>query len=180
MDGFLSKPIRPVELRQCLDRWGRELQDRQQLKSEDRELRIKDQGSKIEKAILDSGRNSESATTFALMDEDVLADLCELDADESGMLHSFVQGFRQAVPEHIAAMRQALAEHDGEQLRKVAHRLKGTAANVAACGVAEQCQALEMLGRSGALADGLALISELERRFRQTNEFFTQIGVLTP
>jgi hypothetical protein len=35
-----------------------------------------------------------------LIDEDVLADLRELDMGEPGVLQSFIDGFRRAVPEH--------------------------------------------------------------------------------
>jgi CheY-like chemotaxis protein len=183
MDDFLAKPLRPVELRKCLERWGRELQGRQGTTSEDRKLKIDDRGSATENRELnveDAGLDEHSATAIALIDYALLADLRELDGEQPGLLQSFVKGFLQAVPEHTALMRQALVADDGERLRQAAHRLKGTAANVAACRVAEQCQALEKLGRSGALSNGPALILELEIGVRQTSEFFEQMGVRAP
>ena len=37
-----------------------------------------------------------------MIDEDVLADLRELDMGEPGVLQSFIDGVRRAVPEHVA------------------------------------------------------------------------------
>jgi HPt (histidine-containing phosphotransfer) domain-containing protein len=65
-------------------------------------------------------------------------------------------------------------------LRKVAHRLKGTAANVGACGVAQQCRVLEELARLGTLADGASLVGELELRFERTVTLFIEKGVGHP
>jgi HPt (histidine-containing phosphotransfer) domain-containing protein len=117
------------------------------------------------------------AEKVALIDDALLSDLRELDQGETGLLRSFIDGFHQAVPEHVALMREALAAGDAEQLRKVAHRLKGTAANVAAQGIAAQCQALEELAGAGQLADVAGTIRDLEQCYERTNALFAQMRV---
>jgi CheY-like chemotaxis protein len=216
MNDFLTKPIKPLELRACLERWGRKAWGRTPI------LPGRSAGSESCPTSQQPGRSagaescptsqqpgrsagSESCPTSqpavssptaspaavspdpcplppdsSLIDEAVLADLRDLAADDPGLLGSFIDGFRQAVPEHVALMRDALAAGDGEQLRKVAHRLKGTAANVGACGVAAGCLELEKLGRSAVLTNGIALVCELERRYHRTAALFAAEGVSPP
>jgi signal transduction histidine kinase/DNA-binding response OmpR family regulator/HPt (histidine-containing phosphotransfer) domain-containing protein len=162
MDDFLTKPIKALDLRNCLERWGQKIADGQ--------LPVVDSST-------GANRSCEAPPAeVPLLDEDILADLEDLDAGEPGVLQSFLDGFRKASQEEVALIHQAVAAGDGEQLRKIAHRLKGTAANVGACGVADQCLALEKLGRSGTLAGAAPLVRELEQRCERTNALFLERG----
>jgi len=53
---------------------------------------------------------------------------------------------------HIAAIRSAVAEQDGERLSRAAHKIKGSAHPFCAAGVANAAQTLESIGESRDLA----------------------------
>ena len=58
----------------------------------------------------------------ALLDPRMLWDVCGGDA---GVLEKISQAFRARVPGHLAAVRDALREHDSLGLRAAAHKLRG-------------------------------------------------------
>jgi signal transduction histidine kinase/DNA-binding response OmpR family regulator/HPt (histidine-containing phosphotransfer) domain-containing protein len=196
MDDFLTKPIKPSELRQCLERWGQAVADGRDpgrgaspvptepgvaptpgaVMGRVPDLEIgrqpgPDPGPRPGMGGIEDGPPS-PAPDVALIDEIVMADLRELDSFEPGLLQSFIDGFRQAESEHVPLIYRAIEAGDAEELRQAAHRLRGTAANVGACGVAAQCAALEKLGRSGSVAGGASLVRELERRYHQSTILF--------
>ncbi len=172
MDDFLTKPIKPLDLRRCLEEWGSKLNH-----------------TVVEKpvetipapvVIPEPTIEAEPEPEVALIDEVTLADLRDLDEGEPGLMQSFIDGFREAVIAHLTLLRQAISDGDGEEVRQLAHRLRGTAANVGAAGVSERCAALERLGRSGDLAGATDMIEELESRFHRTLAVFAEMGVVKP
>jgi HPt (histidine-containing phosphotransfer) domain-containing protein len=162
MDDYLTKPVRVAELARCLERWGRLSAVPVPSPS------LPAQGGA-------PGEGADEAP--ALLDLAVLAELRELEeGGEVGMVQSFIDGFAYAVPQHLVLLREAAAAGSPEQLRQHAHRLKGTAANVGARGVAERCDALERLGRSGSVHGSEPLIDEVGRVFHQTMSLFAEQG----
>jgi CheY-like chemotaxis protein len=175
MDDFLTKPVKPMELCKCLELWGQKTADKNQAAGSNEQLRSRDD---VKTILAGNGSLTRpQPAPVVLIDEAVVADLRELDDGAARLLQGFVVSFQQAVPEHVALMQQALAAGEGEQLRKVAHRLKGLAANVGACGVAEQCRLLEELAKTGLLGGGAALVAELEQRVQATAARFVEMGV---
>ena len=65
------------------------------------------------------------------------------------------------MPETVAELQAAVAREDGEELRALAHRLKGSALNLGAARVAQVSLALEESGREDC-ADASPLLVELE------------------
>ncbi len=159
MDDYLAKPIRVEELRACLTRWGRQPEE----------------APSPPAAVLAAPPEAAAPPYSSLLDLDVLAELEELESSgDPGLVESFVAGLRDAVPEHAAQLRQAIAAGDAKQVQQLAHRLKGTALNIGARGVVEKCQALESLGRAGNVEGALSLLDELEDVFQQTDALFAE------
>jgi PAS domain S-box-containing protein len=173
MDGFLTKPVKPIDLHRCLEEWGRRLDRPPGGPATPPNGSPKPNGTP---AALTPGPAAEPDPT--LIDQVTLDDLRDLDAGEPGLLQSFIDGFRQAVAEHLPLFRRVVASGDREELRQLAHRLRGTAANVGAGAVAGRCAALERLGQTGDLGAAPPLIEELEQRFHQTIGAFTELGVV--
>ncbi|MCE9566248.1 MAG: response regulator [Planctomycetes bacterium] len=173
MDDFLTKPIKPLELRKCLEEWGGRLSP----------LAVEKPVEATPIPVVapqPTPQQPPVADQYPLMDEVTLADLRDLDEGEPGLLQSFVDGFRKAVDEHLPLIRKAIADGNAEELWHLAHRLRGTAANVGAGGVAERCAALEKLGRAGELARASGFVEELETRFHRTIIVFAELGVSKP
>jgi histidine phosphotransfer protein HptB len=74
-----------------------------------------------------------------------------------------LQQFFEDIYAGVVTMRVACAANDTEELRRAAHKLKGSSANFGVRQVVEQCFQLEMLGKSGSVAGALAMIDELVR-----------------
>ena len=83
------------------------------------------------------------------------------------LLKRVLQAFLADTPRHLAAARAALALSGGgtETLRRTAHSLKSSSANVGADALAALCKELELLAGAG-LSDGAhPLLSSMEREF---------------
>jgi HPt (histidine-containing phosphotransfer) domain-containing protein len=61
--------------------------------------------------------------------------------------------FQQRFGENLEALEQAVEAHDPEGVVRVAHRLKGESANVAAQGLQDRAGEIERLGRIGRVSD---------------------------
>ena len=76
------------------------------------------------------------------LDAELFAELVELMGKSFG---GFVAVFTEDTPVHLAALRAAAARHDREQLKQLAHLLKGSAANASAMKLSTLCARLEAL-----------------------------------
>ncbi|WAH98988.1 hybrid sensor histidine kinase/response regulator [Arthrobacter sp. MMS18-M83] len=82
-------------------------------------------------------------------------------ADGLGLLHAAAQAFRQDIQPSLEALRQALDNGGGDAFRQVAHKLKGSAANIGAARAARMCEEMEHGSSDGAPGDR-ALLAGLE------------------
>ena len=80
------------------------------------------------------------------LDEELFAELFSLMGENFG---GFVSVFIKDTPVRLAALRAAAANHDREQLKQLAHMLKGSAANASAMTLSSRCARLETLVRDG-------------------------------
>ncbi len=80
------------------------------------------------------------------LDEELFAELFSLMGESFG---GFVSVFIQDTPVRLAALRAASANRDREQLKQLAHLLKGSAANASAMTLPTLCAHLEVLARDG-------------------------------
>ncbi len=143
MDGFLAKPLDVTELGSVLARFARPEQGTPP--SDDREERPTDEA----RAVLDPER---------------LLMLRSLGPDDGrGLLGSVAEAFASATPRLLTTIRAATDGHDGPGLRRAAHELAGSAANLGALRVADLARRIEGAADSGG-AD-LALVDRLETEF---------------
>ena len=80
------------------------------------------------------------------------------------LIHSFVSD----AAERLRSMRSVMLTGDGAQLARLAHSLKGSAAQMGAEQMAELCRQLEHAAGS-ANAEGLSKLEQLETYFRSTS-----------
>jgi two-component system, sensor histidine kinase and response regulator len=134
MDGYLSKPIRPQELDEVLDRYlsmGRE--DLPVIESRD---------------LPDASVCAEELLERIDGDRVFLAELLEL--------------FRADYPEQIRAARGAIANSDAATLQEVGHALKGALGNLAAPAASRIASDLESMGKTGDMAPAGIRVTQLE------------------
>jgi signal transduction histidine kinase/DNA-binding response OmpR family regulator len=86
------------------------------------------------------------------------------------LLERVLQAYLKDTPPHLQALRQALAAGDTEQLRKTAHSLKSSSANVGALTLSQRCKDLEQLVRSNTTAGAAELLADMERSFQAVRQ----------
>lgn len=87
----------------------------------------------------------------------------------SDPLRHYLSGFVENTAHNIQRIGMAIAAEDGQQIRHLAHNLKGTSANIGALKLAWQCVELEALSAKGGSHESLiAHYQQLERVFQDT------------
>ena len=116
--------------------------------------------------VLARRRNEAEKAAEAALEAEERSLLQSLDDWSPGFLDTIIDQFLEDVPADIAALKSAMAKEDMEQLRGLAHRLRGSADVLSANVLSRRCRALERACAESnlALARQLApaLVLELE------------------
>ncbi|WP_028104044.1 response regulator [Pseudoduganella violaceinigra] len=91
------------------------------------------------------------------------------------LLQRVLAAFLQDTPHQLAALREAIALCDASAVRKTAHSLKSSSANVGADQLARLCREMEQLGRTGQTAGAASLLAALEHEFQAARRTFDTI-----
>ncbi|MYM37663.1 response regulator, partial [Duganella sp. FT94W] len=91
-------------------------------------------------------------------------------ANGEALLERVLQAFLRDTPAQLRGIEQAIAGDDAEQIRKTAHSLKSSSANVGALALAQRCKELEQLGRNHTTAGAAALLADMERSFQAARQ----------
>ena len=86
------------------------------------------------------------------------------DEDQPNVVAELVMLFVEHAPPKITAIKDGSAKGDADAVKKAAHSLKGSSANVGARGMQQVCEQLEH-GPADSLKDAPALLSLLETEF---------------
>ncbi len=84
------------------------------------------------------------------------------------IVEELIRSFVSDAAERLRSMRSVMLSGDGAQLARLAHSLKGSAAQMGAGQMAELCRQLEHAAGS-ANAEGLSKLEQLEAHFRSTS-----------
>ena len=87
------------------------------------------------------------------------------------MLHAYVDD----TPRHFHALRAAIAAGQPGKVRKAAHSLKSSSANVGADALAQLCRDMEQLGRDERSDGAAAILSDMEREFQAVRDSLSAI-----
>lgn len=101
---------------------------------------------------------SSDSTSSPVLDQGVLDGLRELGGDD--LLQELAVLFLEDAPPRIEGLRENLATNNAEELGKVAHSLKSSAANIGAMALSEICRRLEESGRQGDLGGAEELVDQ--------------------
>jgi HPt (histidine-containing phosphotransfer) domain-containing protein len=82
-----------------------------------------------------------------------------------GLAADVIEIFLHDTSNRLAAIRQGIAQKQGETVFRVAHTLQGSASMIGAASVARCCGALAKSARSGSFDQCTVLVSELDARF---------------
>jgi signal transduction histidine kinase/CheY-like chemotaxis protein len=91
------------------------------------------------------------------------------------LLQRVVAAFLQDTPRQLTVLREAIAGGDPATIRKTAHSLKSSSANVGADALARLCKEMEQIGRAGHTDGAARLQAALEQAFQATRESLSTI-----
>ena len=140
MDDYLTKPLEPEELVKTLARWM------------PRPAETKPPTEAI------PAEASRAVPAPAVIDFPSLLHRC---MGREDLARRLIGKFLSQASADMEELEKAIREQDAARLRLVAHRLKGSAANVSAEAVREIASRLEVLGREGNLATAPELLAQL-------------------
>jgi signal transduction histidine kinase/DNA-binding response OmpR family regulator len=140
MDDYLTKPLEPTALAMTLARW------------------MSRPAAAIKPAAAIPAETSGTTLPRAGIDFPSLLHRCMGKQELAGRL---VQKFLAQAGADVLELATAIHEQDATRLRLVAHRIKGSAANVSAEAIRESASRLEILGRDGNLAAAPELLAQL-------------------
>ncbi|WP_344254629.1 response regulator [Terrabacter carboxydivorans] len=179
MDDFLTKPIDVALLASTLRRWtgGEGVSRTSTVPSDGEDVPVSRGASGADTGVdtdVDEGgqrgRGGDGAgdgrdvgdgrDTASVLDRSRLEELLDVDPGDPSMLLRFIDRFGAGARQRLDDLGEAHAAGDAEAQGRIAHSLKGTAANLGAVDLAEVCRRVEELGAAGQLADD-ALVTEL-------------------
>ncbi|MBF0475691.1 MAG: response regulator [Deltaproteobacteria bacterium] len=139
MDDYVSKPVKPKELAQVINRWifGR--------------------------SILEGKQPDENKDTSTVR-LDRAALLKRLDGDEE-LCREILDLYLRDGAEQIVALEEAVTQSDDRQIPKLAHRLKGSSGNVEAVAMVELTIELEQAGNNGNIDNMLEILEKIKTEY---------------
>jgi CheY-like chemotaxis protein len=137
MDGYISKPVRPAELYQILDRLGS----------------AEPPATPLPAPAPDPALDWEAALDYLGGNRDLLRELIGL--------------FLEEYPGWLEQVRQAIANGNANDLKRAAHNLKGSMAHFGAKPAFEAARKLEMMARNGILSGAAEACAELEKELER-------------
>jgi PAS domain S-box-containing protein len=140
MDGYIAKPIQMHELFKAIDCLVPPAEeDRKPTRQPD---------NQPEQALSSVGASSPAAAEVVNWEEAL-----ERTGDDVGLLRELVRVFLNTCPQELAELRTALVQRDNRAVEYLAHKLKGMAGTFGAHAAVEAAQRLELMARSGDLAE---------------------------
>ena len=150
MDDYLSKPFRPAQLFDFLDRW----------------LPERRESAAASPPAGSAATRERPSGVGAAIDPATLAELRKLDEGGSdGLLARVLREYLTSSPQLIAAMRTAATLGDNAAMRAAAHDLKSTSAYFGAIQLVTLCSRLERMARENSTDRAGELVSALEPEF---------------
>jgi PAS domain S-box-containing protein len=152
MDDYLSKPVKPLELAEILERWGTLVVPETRTAPPDTAA-----GEVIDLTVLES-----------------LRDLQQEGAPD--LIEKLIELYLSDTRARLAKLHVALKLKDASALQQLAHSLKGSCSNLGVRGVAALCAELEETLDDGGLDGAGALLTRLEAEFERVQDHFLSLA----
>jgi signal transduction histidine kinase/DNA-binding response OmpR family regulator/HPt (histidine-containing phosphotransfer) domain-containing protein len=161
MDDYLSKPVHPASLRMALSRSGEWAQKRNR--------NVSPGTSAVSPPVPvpipadPPAFTAASPSLESVFDPVMLAELRSM----RDILPELIALFQSEVRVRLDSIRTAVEQGDAEQLRQLAHGVRGAAGNMGGRSLAAICSQLESIGRAGTVDGAAALLPEVEQHYEE-------------
>jgi CheY-like chemotaxis protein len=145
MDDYLAKPFTKAELGTILTTW----------------LSRKEPKGRKRGELMMEAVEPLSASGMDTVDEKVLESIRALQREgNSDLLNRVIEAYLKEGARLLQALRGAVEKADGEALRKAAHSLRSSSANVGAQKLSSLCKELETMGQENSMKQAASLLSK--------------------
>jgi PAS domain S-box-containing protein len=148
MDGYIAKPVKPKDLLEAVEKYAA--------------------GSREPLPRNASAPTPRDANVFDK--EDLLG---RLGGDED-FCREIMDMFLRDIPVQLERLKRALEKKDSGELERLAHSLKGAAANLSAARTYESAARLEAMGREKAFKEAAGMLAQLEQELARVHESLRQ------
>ena len=150
MDDYLSKPVRPKEVRDMVEKWAGSF------------LSENKQGAVAQPAEISGGEPA--------VDMDRMNDLTDGNNDS---LRELVEMYFKQTNQQMIQMEAAIRDGKAEDVRRVAHSCAGASATLGMTKLVPKLRELEKLGATGALPGAPEILQKIELEYARVKEFLT-------
>jgi CheY-like chemotaxis protein/nitrogen-specific signal transduction histidine kinase/HPt (histidine-containing phosphotransfer) domain-containing protein len=162
MDDYISKPIEPREFFAAIEKWTK-------FQGKEKDLSPYTLHLSPPEGEKDTPTDSEFIETI-----DLESALRRFDGDKE-FFKEMLQEFLSYVPKQLEKLVKAIKTGDAEVVEREAHSLKGGAGNLGAKPIADLALKLELLGRTGDLADAEEIVCNLRAAFEHLEEYINKL-----
>ncbi|MFP4455952.1 MAG: PAS domain S-box protein [Desulfonatronovibrio sp.] len=152
MDDYLTKPVRPDNLREVLEKWLSRTSDERT-----------EQGPGTPDNTQDNDREPPE-TMGTLFDYEVFMDRI---MDDKELAREILEVFLETIPQKIDIIKNESASGNNDEVRRNAHAIKGTAANTGCLDLSETAAGVEKAAKSDDQEGVKKLIPRLEKQYSQ-------------
>jgi signal transduction histidine kinase/CheY-like chemotaxis protein/HPt (histidine-containing phosphotransfer) domain-containing protein len=152
MDAYLSKPARAADVIATLN----------QLVPENNSLHLSPQSDRDTRPSTDSEPKLDSPLEEQAIPVFARDELLERLGGREDMIARFIEMFLKNVTGYMDSLQAAVEQNEGEQMRIMAHTIKGAAGNISAKCIRETAASLEALAREGDLGAAATLFQQLK------------------
>ena len=136
MDDYLTKPLRQAEMISALKRACGQ--------------------------IADASMVTQGQTETIILDHEILNGIREMSESHGNqILAQVIEEFLEDLPQQVKAIESAIAQLDAEALRKSAHSLRSSSANLGGVALSQLCEGLESLGQAGEVTPAMKQLDQL-------------------
>ena len=147
MDDYLSKPVRPKDVRDMLEKWA---------------------GKFMSDAKTPAAPVAETSTVEPAVDMDRMLDLTDGNNDS---LRELVEMYLKQTHKQFEQVRVAISENNADTVRRVAHSCAGASATLGMTRLVPKLRELERLGTTGALPGATQIYENALREYGLIQEF---------
>jgi len=102
------------------------------------------------------------------LDQEALAQFrATVGEDTPELLRELIGIYLEDTPKRLAQLQAGLAQADVKEVERLAHSLKATGATFGALRLADLCQQLELMARTGKLAGAKQLLSQVHAEYQR-------------
>ena len=199
MDDYLSKPFTQQQLGAVIGRWialplastvhhaeqrpalppqAIELVQRESFRREALQQQALEavQRKPVQPGPGQSGPAKSGAVARDVINRHALDNIRALSAERgAALVQRVIHAYIDDTPQHLQTLRRAIAGFDAGNLRKVAHSLKSSSANVGAETLAQMCKDMEYLGRTDTTEGAAGILTDMEHEFQAVRHSLSAI-----